>query len=96
MVVPAADLDWLLHRRQHRRQRLVMAVQVLLADEVSGDGSGFAGGGQIGCDYEFGGGFVIGARELLDYTSNSKSGTFPAGGPLAVTWPTSIINGSTP
>jgi outer membrane immunogenic protein len=50
--------------------------------EVSGDGTGFAGGGQVGCDYEFGGGFVIGARELLDYTSNSKSGTF-ASGPLA-------------
>ena len=45
--------------------------------EVSGDGSGFAGGGQIGCDYEFSGGFVIGARELFDWTSNSKSGTFP-------------------
>src|SRR5271169_823307 len=47
--------------------------------EVSGDGSGFAGGGQVGCDYEFGGGFVIGARELLDYTSNSKSGTIGTG-----------------
>ena len=46
---------------------------------VSGDGSGFAGGGQIGCDYQFAGGFVIGVRELLDYTSNSKSGTFPVG-----------------
>jgi outer membrane immunogenic protein len=51
---------------------------------VSGDGSGFAGGGQIGCDYQFAGGFVIGARELLDYTSNKKSGTFTTG-PLAGT-----------
>jgi outer membrane immunogenic protein len=51
---------------------------------ISGNGSGFAGGGQIGCDYEFGGGFVIGARELLDYTSNSKSGTI-ATGPLTNT-----------
>ena len=47
--------------------------------EVSGNGSGFAGGGQIGCDYQFSGGFVLGIRELLDYTSNSKSGTFAAG-----------------
>jgi outer membrane immunogenic protein len=47
--------------------------------EVSGDGSGFAGGGQVGCDYEFGGGFVIGLRNMFDWTSNSKSGTFPAG-----------------
>ena len=51
---------------------------------ISGNGSGFAGGGQIGCDYEFGGGFVIGARELLDYTSNNKSGTIGTG-PLAGT-----------
>lgn len=50
--------------------------------EVSGSGSGFAGGGQIGCDYQFSGGFVIGIRELLDYTSSKKSGTFAAG-PLA-------------
>ena len=50
---------------------------------VSGDGSGFAGGGQIGCDYEFAGGFVIGMRDMFDGTSNSKSGTFPAGSPLA-------------
>ena len=50
--------------------------------EVSGDNSGFAGGGQVGCDYQFSGGFVLGFRELLDYTSNSKSGTFTTG-PLA-------------
>ena len=50
--------------------------------EVSGDGSGFAGGGQIGCDYEFSGGFVLGIRDMLDGTSNKKSGTFAAG-PLA-------------
>ena len=46
--------------------------------EVSGNGSGFAGGGQVGCDYQFSGGFVVGIRELLDYTSNKKSGTFSA------------------
>jgi len=52
--------------------------------EVSGNGSGFAGGGQIGCDYQFAGGFVIGVRELLDYTSNNRSGTLTTG-PLAGT-----------
>jgi outer membrane immunogenic protein len=46
--------------------------------EVSGDGSGFTGGGQIGCDYQFAGGWVIGFRDMLDWTSNSKSGTFPS------------------
>ena len=50
--------------------------------EVSGNGSGFAGGGQIGCDYQFSGGFVIGMRDMFDGTSNKKSGTF-ATGPLA-------------
>jgi outer membrane immunogenic protein len=50
--------------------------------EVSGNGSGFAGGGQIGCDYQFSNGFVIGMRDMFDGTSNKKSGTF-ATGPLA-------------
>jgi outer membrane immunogenic protein len=55
--------------------------------EVSGNGSGVAGGGQIGCDYQFGGGFVIGFRNMFDGTSNKKSGTFPSnafGGTSAV------------
>ncbi len=50
--------------------------------EVSGNGSGFAGGGQIGCDYEFSNGFVIGMRNMFDGTINKKSGTFGTG-PLA-------------
>jgi outer membrane immunogenic protein len=45
--------------------------------EVSGNGSGFAGGGQIGCDYQFAGtGWVIGFRNMFDGTSNKKSRTF--------------------
>jgi outer membrane immunogenic protein len=43
---------------------------------VSADGSGFAGGGQIGCDYQFGGGFVIGFRNMFDATSNNRDRTF--------------------
>ena len=46
---------------------------------VSGNGSGFAGGGQIGCDYQFSGGWVIGFRNMFDGTSNSKSGSFAGG-----------------
>jgi outer membrane immunogenic protein len=49
---------------------------------VSTDGSGFAGGGQIGCDYQFSGGWVVGIRTMFDGTSNKRSGTI-AGGPLA-------------
>ena len=49
---------------------------------VSTNGSGFAGGGQVGCDYQFSGGWVIGFRDMFDWTSNKKSGTF-ANGPLA-------------
>src|SRR5262249_10909831 len=38
--------------------------------EVSRDNSGFAGGGQIGCDYQFTGtGWVIGFRNMFDGTS---------------------------
>ena len=44
--------------------------------EVSTNGSGFAGGGQIGCDYQFAGtGWVIGFRDMFDGTSNKRSGT---------------------
>jgi outer membrane immunogenic protein len=43
---------------------------------VSGNGSGFAGGGQIGCDYQFAGsGWVIGFRNMFDATSNNRDGT---------------------
>src|SRR4249919_410394 len=50
--------------------------------EVSTNGSGFAGGGQIGCDYQFAGtGWVIGFRDMFDGTSNKRSGTIPAGVP---------------
>jgi outer membrane immunogenic protein len=46
---------------------------------VSTNGSGFAGGGQVGCDYQFSGGWVIGFRDMFDGTSNKKSGTFGSG-----------------
>ncbi len=48
---------------------------------VSWTNTGVIGGGQIGCDYEFAGGFVIGARDMFDGTSLNSSGTF--GAPLA-------------
>ena len=50
--------------------------------EVSSNGSGFAGGGQIGCDYQFTGGWVIGFRNMFEWTNNSRSRTFVLG-PLA-------------
>lgn len=50
--------------------------------EASSNGSGFAGGGQIGCDYQFSGGWVLGIRNMYDWTGNSKTGTV-GGGPLA-------------
>ena len=45
------------------------------AGTVSSNGDGFAGGGQIGCDYQFTGGFVVGIRNMFDGTSNKRSGT---------------------
>ena len=50
--------------------------------EVSTNGSGFAGGGQIGCDYQFAGGWVIGFRNMFDGTSNNRSRTIDFGGPF--------------
>jgi outer membrane immunogenic protein len=48
--------------------------------DVSSNGSGFAGGGQIGCDYQFvGTGWVIGFRDMFDGTSNNRSRTIQAG-----------------
>jgi outer membrane immunogenic protein len=60
--------------------------------EVSTTGSSFVGGGQVGCDYEFGGGFVIGARDMFDGTSGSRSGTFPAGAFGAPLGTTAVAN----
>ena len=42
----------------------------------SDSNSGFAGGGQIGCDYQFAGGWVIGIRNMFDGTSLSRDRTF--------------------
>jgi outer membrane immunogenic protein len=50
--------------------------------EVSSNGSGFAGGAQVGCDYQFAGGWVLGIRNMFDWTSNNRSGTIGFG-PLA-------------
>ena len=44
--------------------------------EASRDNSGFAGGGQIGCDYQFSGGWVIGFRNMFDGTSVNRSRGF--------------------
>jgi outer membrane immunogenic protein len=44
--------------------------------EVSRHQSGFAGGGQIGCDYQFAGGWVIGIRNMFDGTSLKRDRTF--------------------
>ena len=50
--------------------------------EVSTNNSGFAGGGQIGCDYQFSGAWVVGIRNMFDGTSLRKDRTI-AFGPLA-------------
>jgi outer membrane immunogenic protein len=50
--------------------------------EVSTHNSGFAGGGQIGCDYQFAGGWVVGVRNMFDGTSLHKDRAI-AFGPLA-------------
>jgi outer membrane immunogenic protein len=42
---------------------------------VSADNSGVAGGGQVGCDYQWGA-WVFGLRDMLDATGLSHSATF--------------------
>jgi outer membrane immunogenic protein len=49
---------------------------------ASEDNTGFAGGGQVGCDYEFGGGWVVGIRDMFDGTTHHNSRPIGAG-PLA-------------
>jgi outer membrane immunogenic protein len=49
---------------------------------LSTNGSGFTGGGQIGCDYQFASNWIIGFRDMFNATSNSRSGTIGSG-PLA-------------
>src|SRR5262245_48760191 len=48
--------------------------------DESNNNSGFAGGGQIGCDYQFAGGWVIGFRNLFDGTTASHTRNFDAFG----------------
>ena len=52
--------------------------------EVSRSGAGFAGGGQIGCDYQFAGGWVIGFRNMFDGTTNSRDRAFTVTGPIGL------------
>jgi outer membrane immunogenic protein len=40
--------------------------------DVSTNNSGFTGGGQIGCDYQFAGGWVIGIRNMFNGTTGSE------------------------
>ena len=42
----------------------------------STNNASFVGGGQIGCDYQFAGGWVIGFRNMFDGTTNSRDRTF--------------------
>jgi outer membrane immunogenic protein len=55
------------------------ATGVLGFGEISTDNSGFTGGGQIGCDYQFAGGWVIGFRNMFNGTSLNRDATFDDG-----------------
>ncbi len=46
---------------------------------ASEDNSGFAGGAQVGCDWQFAAGWVLGIRNMFDGTTNHHSQTFGAG-----------------
>jgi outer membrane immunogenic protein len=44
--------------------------------EQSTNNASFVGGGQIGCDYQFAGGWVFGFRNMFDGTTNSRDRAF--------------------
>ena len=44
--------------------------------EQSTNNASFVGGGQIGCDYQFSGGWVIGFRNMFDGTTNNRDRNF--------------------
>jgi outer membrane immunogenic protein len=46
---------------------------------VSATNSGFVGGVQVGCDYQFSGGFVVGVRDMFDGASLRGGSTFVSG-----------------
>src|SRR3974390_219968 len=51
------------------------------AGTVSTNGSGFAGGGQFGCDYQFASGWVIGFRHMFYGVSHRRNGHIGGGAP---------------
>jgi len=50
-------------------------------DFGSSDGSGFIGGGQIGCDYQFGQNWVIGVQGMYDWANIKSSHVVPTAFP---------------
>jgi outer membrane immunogenic protein len=50
-----------------------------LFDEGTLDQGGFVGGGQLGCDYQFGSNFVVGVQGMFDGTSIKGTETFFSG-----------------
>ena len=52
--------------------------------EQSTNNASFVGGGQIGCDYQFAGGWVIGFRNMFDGTTNSRDRAFTVTGPIGL------------
>jgi outer membrane immunogenic protein len=45
-------------------------------DLGSSEGSAFIGGAQVGCDYQFGGNWVVGAQGMFDFGNIDSSNTF--------------------
>jgi outer membrane immunogenic protein len=52
-----------------------------LFDTGGDSGSGFIGGGQIGCDYQFSNNWVIGIQDMFDGTDISSSHIYPGDAP---------------
>jgi outer membrane immunogenic protein len=64
-------------KTQQTRIGLVNGIVFPAQDYGSASGSSFIGGGQIGCDYQFGGNWVVGAQGMFDFGNVNSSHTLP-------------------
>jgi outer membrane immunogenic protein len=64
-------------KTQQTRIGLVDGTVLPPQDYGSATGSNFIGGGQVGCDYQFGGNWVVGVQGMFDFGNTNSSHFFP-------------------
>jgi len=64
-------------KTEQTRIGLVNGTVLTPQDYGSATGSNFIGGGQIGCDYQFGGNWVVGVQGMFDFGNTNSSHILP-------------------